>query len=140
MKKLALVLLALLTIVFMGCASATINGSSEKAGVPQPTEKPTPSTNKLNLPMVAPINPANVTILDSMIAMAEEEDWKFLGMGADIEDDTMVWFESPNGECIAFFMVFSQGRTIPLQSCEEALSAWRECVDSGMCDAGNQAI
>ena len=124
MNRLIAVLIAM-CFVCVGCATG---GGGLADG--------TPPDPQLQYPMVGPISPENVAFVDEIIEMATEAGWTFLGMGADWEDDVMMWFSDPDGQCQAFFMIFSQDNTVPWGSCEEALGAWVECVKAKECNAG----
>jgi hypothetical protein len=133
-------LVAILVIVLgFGCATTTINGNGEKDAVPnvvRQMEVPALNTNDLIYPNIAPKSPECVLAVDAIIADASADGYVFLGMAADNEDDTMMWMLDPDGECVAFFLVFTQGQIVPYE-CDDALGSWKQCVVEGLCSGTN---
>ena len=131
MKKLLLVLLA---IVFLAGCGGHLNSlpQIERAPVYEAVEV------EASYPFVVPNDPTIVGIIDEIIAAGIAEGWTMLGLAADFEDDVMIWWENPDGECECYFMVFTQSRFLPVASCETGLEFWQECVDKGECEVSRE--
>ena len=128
---LAAVLIIGTSIIFMltGCATASIGVADKSAGIQAPADNVVTKT----YPYIAPSSPELVAGVDLIISAAKKDGYMFLGMAADIHDNTMLWFQKPDGECVAFMILFGQQRMGMVKSCEAGLEGWKECVAEGVC-------
>ena len=133
MKAWAILAVLTITVMMFGCAAHL-----EKAVQVESVPAPTSVLANDSYPFVVPNDPSIVGIIDEIIAAGIAEGWMVLGMAADAEDDVMIWWENPDGECECYFMVFTQSKFLPIASCETGLEFWQDCVDKGDCEVSRE--
>ena len=133
MKALAILAVLTITVMMFGCA-AHLEKVVQVESVPAPTSVLTNDS----YPFVVPNDPSIVEIIDDIIASGIAEGWTVLGLAADFEDDVLIWWENPEGECECYYMIFTQSRFLPIESCEIGLDAWQECVAVGDCEVSRE--